>query len=421
MASSNANIKNFATRMEVDGFAVAPSSTSVLTASYITDADFAGVKYQAIESKNMRFRDDISHNVIIGQNKGEGSFSKYWHRNPSAANASAAATLFDVPEYNRNYMGGCDLGWRPGGLLANTGSTLQLSSGASLFVQGDDVWLTDTGDLQDVPQCYEVYFVNTSTNQLVLDRTPHFTVGAADTINASITNFFYQQVYSNWSTASHITHTIYEEGDESLSEYLGCKFNLDIPALEEGKETMGTYAVMITAGDQYTGSLGAMPNLGSEPTGRSPVVAGKGRTSFVRMAPVGSPLADVEVIGGIKPLLGLANGVVNGTNGVNGNRGFVGKLENKTGAQFNLPYSSSYTQQFRASTHVHLLINMGGEFDLYFPELQIAEDPVREANGNVETVNLVLHNATRTAAASGSLGEADANKWRSPVKIRFRS
>lgn len=316
--TSRALDKNLAYRIE-DSIGDPVVAVTSFTASYAIECGLLEAKQASLENANFRYRPDIVHQRVNGLESGEAPLRKYLHMSPNTTATGSAATAFDLAVYGQCAWGGVSYGYAAA-LLGNTGSVLQLATGASNFVQGDWLWLGDASDgTQAIWEPYEVQYVDTDNNTLLLDRTPPFTVASDDVGQADVCVFYNPSAYGDISDSDNITLSFYMVGENSGVEANGCKLNMTFPVLAQGTLPEANFNILYRNFWRTTGSLGA---ISGTPSGEAPVVAAYGQYTTFKMADIGSSMANVT-IESVEPVAGLVNAPYAGVNATHAYHGFM--------------------------------------------------------------------------------------------------
>ena len=394
MATSRALDKVLGYRIE-ESFGEVASSPTVFSASLVIDPNPASLKRAVLENNNERATPSVSHTRVRAlQSDSTFPFSMHLTRLPVTAAEGAYPNLSDASCYLAQFMratfGGLSASMAPAAQSSSTNVLTVTNSvpyGAGDFIRGGN---DGSG--------YHFYRVisGSSPTTLTLDRNSEVSAALWDQSNSVACVWHATSSYSDASSASNVTLGLHFQGAATGITMRGCKPNVEFQTIEPGvPATMGV-TMMVTQFTQHSGTVASLAQL-SRPSGLSPVVIGKGtRRTQILVAEFGSSMASIgSVVYGVTPVTALVNEKIPSITGVEGVGGFAANPGVELGIDVSLPYDAvTWKAAFENGTVFHLLANYGGEFGCYYPALELAEDPSREENNNLESMVLKFRAVT---------------------------
>ena len=398
-------------------FAVPPDDASAWNSSgvetFVLEPDTSGVKQEMLPNENYRQGMLRGHPHVLALKAPEASFGQYLTGTGTSATGGAQAAGTQLTENLKCSMGNVKRGYACG-LTSNSSAVLTVDSGhGANMTAGDFLFCRDLS----AGTGYFYRVLSVSTDDLTMDRDIEFTVASNDIGNAVIAAYFDEDSLTNHSDANHITRSIFFKGADSSDnvEVSGCKMAAEITGLASGETPRVNFSV---TGTDFKHEDAPTPSLADAPQGIPPLVVGAD-TARIYLAPFGDPLTELGCTFGLEPTVGITWTKVPGLNGTEGVCGYVADGFDDIGVKLTIPYVNTYNTGFRALSEYHLLLQIGDQAGtaimLYFPRLQISEDPMRGDHTGLTSIE-IMFKALYNSEARALTGD-DLELWRSPMVV----
>lgn len=392
------------------------------TYMFATEIDHAGLVRTSVENLNNRKRLRAKNKNILTRRNGEISFAPYWHGKSTNAAEAAAATTFHLSTLCKSALGGEDLGYGIGIASSGTEAATEIEIDSDPgYAVGDFILPYDTSAGRG--EVYRIVSIAAGPPvKLTVDRALFFNPdgGGADRIYAIIDNYIDDSVTTDHSNAANTTLWVRMQGEhaEDVWTAMGCKPQLSIDPIGAGTPCRLKFDCLVTTFLHETET--AEDFSGATVVGDAPVVSGLADTCFVKIAVVGSPLADIDAVGAVTVNPGVNYQPSEGPGGWEGNHGFIDGGDDTT-IEIMVPFDDDYATAFNAQTLYHMLIQIGTGTNavfIYAPALELASYPKRTDEGNI-TSSALSFRAFENTTSPGGLTGSNLRKFRSPLHIGF--
>jgi hypothetical protein len=355
----------------------------------LIEPDVSGVVESVVDNENIRpYALGVYDKIHTLRSEGTYSFASYVYSSTANAAEAGTAVAYPLTDLLHNAFGGRDLGLAIG-FAAGTAAAPEVDSETG-YVVGDWIFAFDasagTGRFQriiDLP----------GADVLTLDRDLAFTPGASDVAHAVIEVYLHELSLTQHTHAQHKTLSILVQGqaDDDATDIAGSKLAATIEPITEGEPLRVSFEGTVTT---FRSEELQVESLTGTVYGEAGLVPGRGRTTTLELAPVGDPLAAQLVRGPITPTVGITWAADGSPAGVEGRNGHVAEGFGETMIEISVDYSDTWATAFRAGTHYHLLVQVGntptGAMAIYYPNLEIAEEPVRVDVGGLSSCKIVF-------------------------------
>jgi len=355
----------------------------------LIEPDVSGVVEGVVDNENIRrFALGTYDKIHTLRSGGSFNFSSYIYSSTANAAEAATAVAYPLTDLFHNAMGGRDLGLCIG-FAGGTAAAPEVDSETG-FVVGDWIFAYDdsagTGRFQRIVAL-------PGADVLTLDRDLAFTPGAADVAHAVIECYLHELSLTQHTHAQHKTLSVYLQGQatDDAIDISGSKLALTVEPITDGEPMKASFEGSVTT---FRSEELQVVTLTGTVYGETGLVPGRGRTCTLELAPVGDPLAAQLIRGPITPTVGITWAPDSSPAGVEGRNGHVAEGFGGTMVEISVDYSDDWAEAFRAGTHYHMLVQIGntpeGSVGIYYPNLEIAEEPVRVDVGGLSSCKIVF-------------------------------
>jgi hypothetical protein len=373
---------------------------------------FRTMTRQSIPNENYRRRDLATRPMVRSLATGEVTFGLYLHGRATVVADDARATItspnFPLAHFMLNAWGGQRLGYRS---LVASGSTaapvVEAGDGAQ-FRGGDWVFAYDESTDATRGVLRKIESVSVDTLTMWAGHTLP-TADANDVLGAVISCYPQAEIMKNPNHASHVTHTLWHQGElaEDVQQAEGTKLNVTgIEGLAAGEPGIIQFSGMVARVDKE--GLTAVTPV--DPLGDAPLATSTGVDTLVWISAVGAALAQVEWQS-ITPTPGIMSALIPG-GGVNGRWGYTidhGSVDS-TGVDIAVDFDADWSIGFLAGTRYQVLIQVGtiaGEaYGVAMLTCELVEDPNAGPGAGVLLNSMLKFRALESEVSTALTGDA---------------